>query len=258
MTGVTTGLQARRWLVGSVVRTEPLRLYCFAHGGGSVAEYLRWSGQLPGVEVWGIQLPGRGSRIEEPALSDMDSLASEVAEHVRFGEPYAFFGHSFGALLAFEVVRRLREAGRPLPIRLFASGYPAPDTPLTQEPIHRLPDREFLAAISRRYDAVPAEVLHNADLQAAVLPGLRMDYRILETYRYRSESPLPVPITALAGTEDLIGREELQAWDRHCDPPVSVCRFPGGHFYLHARRERLLRTVAAQLRPAVAGGDPGW
>ncbi|HTZ42364.1 MAG TPA: alpha/beta fold hydrolase [Jatrophihabitans sp.] len=251
MTEVAAGIQARRWLVGSAARTEPLRLYCFAHGGGTVAGFLRW--QLPGVEVWGVQLPGRGSRLDEPAPEDMASLAAELAEQVRFGTPYAFFGHSFGALLAFEVTRSLRRAGRTLPVRLFASGYPAPDLPLTQEPIHQLPDADFLAAISRRYDAVPPEVLQNADLAAAVLPALRMDYRLLETHRHRAESPLPVPITALAGSDDLIGGEELRGWGRQCEFPVSVCLIPGGHFYLQAKQDRLLRTISAQLRPAVAG-----
>ena len=242
----------RQWLVGSATRTEPLRLYCFPHGGGSVAEYLRWSGQLPGVEVWAVQLPGRGSRIDEPPVPHLEVLATTIADQVPFAEPYAFFGHSFGALLCFEVARALRASGRALPVRLFASGYPAPDLPLGQPPIQHLPDQDFLAEISRRHDALPEQVLQDADLRAAVLPGLRMDYRALEDYRFRIEPSLPFPITAVAGADDAISRADLDGWQRQCEPPVSVCRLPGGHFYLHDRRDRLLRTVAAQLRAAIS------
>jgi surfactin synthase thioesterase subunit len=243
-----TTTSARRWLVGTASRTQPIRLYCFPHGGGSVAEYVRWAPQLPGVEVWGVQLPGRGTRIAEPPLLEMAEVAAAIAHEVPFVGPYAFFGHSLGALVAYEVSKKLRDAGARLPDRLLLSGYPAPELARTHSPIHHWPDEQFLAEVDRRHGGLPAEVHSDASLRAAVLPALRTDFQVLETYRHQPEAPLPCPITAMAGVDDHISIEELQAWGGHTAVGVTVCRFPGGHFYLHERRDRVLRTLATQLR----------
>src|SRR3990170_4915825 len=92
-----------QWLAGTAARSEPVRLYCFPHGGGSVADYVRWNTRMPGVEVWGVQLPGRGSRVAEQHITRIDKLVATIADEVGFRAPYAFFGHSFGALITYEL-----------------------------------------------------------------------------------------------------------------------------------------------------------
>jgi surfactin synthase thioesterase subunit len=239
-------LSKKRWLVGTKLRDVPLtRLYCFPHGGGSVAEYVQWGPRMPRVEVMSVQLPGRGSRINEPPFRGMDELTEAIVHEVGFQSPFAFFGHCMGALVAYEVTRTLRRQGLPLPEQLFVSGFRAPHLPSGQLPIHDLPDDEFLAEVDRR-QGLPDEVIQDADLRAVTLPGLRADYELLETYRYLPEPPLHLPVTAQAGTDDDV--DDLAAWQLHTTAPLVVRRFPGGHFYHRGQRDRVLRTLSATLR----------
>jgi surfactin synthase thioesterase subunit len=244
-------LSTKRWLVGTESRVALMRLYCFPHGGGSVAEYVRWGPRMPRVEVWCVQLPGRGGRLSEPSFRRMDELTETMVREVGFRSPFAFFGHSLGALIAYEVARTLHRRGLPLPERLFVSGFPAPHLPHQQSSIHNLPDDEFLAEVDRRHGGLPDEVRQDAGLREATLPGLRADYELLETYRYRRESPLPCPITAQAGTDDYV--EDLAAWQLHTTAPLAVRRFPGGHFYLREQRDRVLRALSATLVTSARG-----
>lgn len=240
------------WLVGNATRSEPVRLYCFPHSGGSVADYIRWSTRMSCVEVWGVQLPGRGSRLSEAGITRMTDLVARIADDVHFGAPYALFGHCFGALTAYELTRELRRRDHPLPVRLFVSSYPAPHLPRPAPPIRDLPDEEFLAEVDRRYGNIPGEVHHDASLRAAVLSALRADFEALETYVHRPEPPLPCPLTVLSGRDDCI--PDLGAWQRHSTAQVVVREFPGGHFYLHDQPDRVIRAVAAPLRPLIGGG----
>jgi surfactin synthase thioesterase subunit len=242
---------APRWLVGKPSPAATLRLYCFPHGGGTAADYVRWAPAMPGIDVRGVQLPGRGTRLREPPFTDMDSLVSAIACEVDFEPPFAFFGHSLGALVAYEVARALRRADRDLPAVLFLSGFPAPDLPRHAPPVHHLPDDELLAEIERRHEAVPAEVLNDPALRAMAAPVLRADFEVLETYVHRAEPPLPCAISVLAGADEPIPAEALDGWQRHTTPPVAVRRFPGGHFYLRDQRDAVLRTLGAELRGAV-------
>lgn len=238
-------LSTKRWLVGTPLRGAPLaHLYCFPHGGGSPAEYVQWGPRMPQVEVMSVQLPGRGSRLNEPPFRRMNELTETIVNEVEFRPTFAFFGHCMGALVAYEVTRTLRRRGLPLPERLFVSGFRAPHLPQRELPIHDLPDDEFLAEVDRR-QGLPDEVRQDADLRAATLLGLRADYELLETYRYAPEPPLPLPITAQAGTDDDV--DDLAAWQQHTTVPLAVRRFPGGHFYLREQRDRVARTVSSTL-----------
>jgi len=199
---------------------------------------------MPQVEVMSVQLPGRGSRLNEPPFRRMNELTETIVNEVEFRPTFAFFGHCMGALVAYEVTRTLRRRGLPLPERLFVSGFRAPHLPQRELPIHDLPDDEFLAEVDRR-QGLPDEVRQDADLRAATLLGLRADYELLETYRYAPEPPLPLPITAQAGTDDHV--DDLAAWQQHTTVPLAVRRFPGGHFYLREQRDRVARTVSSTL-----------
>ncbi|MFI8521833.1 thioesterase II family protein [Streptomyces sp. NPDC085481] len=242
-----------RWILGGAPRPAAPKLYCFAHGGGSAAEYLRWARDLRTAEPCAVQLPGRGSRTREPVITSMGALVDALLDGVRpDDEPFVFFGHSFGSLVAFEFTRALRAAGRPLPAHLVVSGYPAPHLPRAASQLHRLGDRELLEAVSGLHGGIPEEIMTSEDLVALAARALRADYEILETYAHRPGEPLSVPITVLGGTEDRVTAEQLDAWRELTDAEVTVRRFPGGHFYLRERPAPVLRALSGALASVAA------
>ncbi|WP_340686939.1 alpha/beta fold hydrolase [Amycolatopsis coloradensis] len=244
MNARTTG----RWLIRGPARPGRPRLFCFPHGGGAAAEFVRWSRLLPDVEISAVELPGRGSRLSEPVLTRMDELVAEVVGIMPAGAPYAMFGHSFGALVAYEVTRELRRAGRGLPNHLIVSGFPAPSIPRTEPSIHHLPEDDLLNEVGRRHGGLSSEVLADPERKTRVARYLRADYQILETYEWRADTPLPVPLTVFGGSEDAIGADALRAWQRHVTGEIGVRCFPGDHFYFRQHKETVLRALAGVVR----------
>ncbi|MFE4868339.1 thioesterase II family protein [Streptomyces sp. NPDC056682] len=239
-----------RWLVGGAPRPGAPTLYCFAHGGGSATEYLRWARDLPDADLRAVQLPGRGSRFVEPGFGSLDALvAAFLAEVPLSGTPYVFFGHSLGALIAYEITRALRAAGRPLPARLIVSGYPAPHRrhPRVSDPLHGLADDELIERVASIHGGIPREVLDSAELRALVVGPLRDDYRVLETYSWRPQESLAVPLTVLGGRDDTITFGELDAWREHTTMDMTVRQFPGGHFYLRDQPAPVLKAISEAL-----------
>jgi medium-chain acyl-[acyl-carrier-protein] hydrolase len=162
--------------------------------------------------------------------------------------PFAFFGHSMGGLVAFELARSLRLTRDPLPSRLFISGTRAPTMPDSDPPLGPLSDSEFLVEIRRRYEAMPKDVLESAELLELLLPGLRADFELLESHRHRIEPPLDVPITALGGLEDhRVGEVALAAWAEQTRGEFEMCLFPGAHFFIQSGETQVLRYLGARL-----------
>src|SRR5712672_1543756 len=128
-----------------------VRLYCFPHSGGSAGEYVRWSDWLPGIEVWGLQLPGRGPRLAEEPYLRVDALVEAIVDSVAFRPPFAFFGHSLGAVVAFETARALRDRSGPKPEALILSAYHAPHLPNTTPEVHRLPGAQLWPIVERQF-----------------------------------------------------------------------------------------------------------
>jgi len=159
--------------------------------------------------------------------------------------PFAIFGHSMGALLAFEWARRLQDEGHPMPLWLFLSGRRAPDLPDDSTPLHPLSDTEFLAELSRRYDGISQEFLRDAELMEVFLPILRADLAVVESYRFREIDPLDCPITVFAGAKDTsVNWSQLLAWRRQTRRRLAIQLLPGGHFYPQGP---LLQTISATL-----------
>jgi len=229
-----------------------LRLFCFPYAGGGTSVFGNWSNLLPAqIEVCPIQLPGRETRINEAPFKRLSCLVEELADVLLpvFDLPFAFFGHSMGALISFELTRRLRQRHLPLPSRLFVSGSGAPQLSDPKPPIHQLPREEFIAAV-RRFNGTPEEVWEQEELVEILLPHLRADFEICETYVYQSASPLSIPITVYGGRQDQkIKLEWLDAW---CEQTTRTCilhMFPGDHFFLHSSRKQLLMTLSQELQP---------
>jgi surfactin synthase thioesterase subunit len=247
-----TDIENKAWF--SVPRTveEPrIRLFCFAHAGGNAVAFHGWHRLMAAdIEVRAVQLPGRANRRQEPPYVQMEQLLDDLLVVLSpcLGTPFAFFGHSMGALVAFELTRRLRNRGATLPAHLFVSGSGAPQLPPTRPPLHHLSEPEFLEGV-RCFGGLPEVLLEEPELLAMVLPALRADFQVLDGWRYRSEPPLAIPLSAFGGDADPSTPEKaLAAWADVTTGPFEVDIFTGGHFYLQARQAELVALVAHRLR----------
>lgn len=241
------------WITRSVPQPQAaLSLFCFAYAGGSAQMFRNWAAALPTVvEVCPVELPGRGSRWREQPHTELKALVAAMAPALlEFcdGRPFACFGHSLGGLVSFELARHLRQAYGRTPAHLLISGCKAPQLPVPEPPIHALPEPEFLARI-RSYNGTPAAVLENAELMELLLPVLRADFALMETYAYREETPLACPLTVFGGLSDpKVDASALAAWRAQTSEEFSLQLFPGDHFFVHTAQADLLPALARRLR----------
>jgi medium-chain acyl-[acyl-carrier-protein] hydrolase len=167
--------------------------------------------------------------------------------------PFAFFGHSMGALVAFELARELRRRSWRGPVLLAVSGHHAPHRPDPDPPVAHLPDAEFLEQMRVRYDGIPAEILAEEELLKLILPVLRADVLVLETHPYVEEPPLDCALSCFGGEQDRhTARDDLEAWREQARGPFTLHTFPGGHFFIESAREAVLRALSDDLLPAIA------
>lgn len=223
----------------SVHRLSPsarVRLFCFPYAGGSAAAFRTWpKGVGHEVDVVPLHYPGRGARLSEPLLRRAGDLARAAAEAMAPHRdlPFALFGHSLGALLAFETARALRRLGGRQPSHLVVSGRRGPRIPEPETPIHGLADALFVDEVQRRYDAIPQAVLAEPELMALLLPSLRADFEVLETYAYVQEPALECSISAAGGDADARATlDGLAAWRDETRGAFELRTFEGGHFFI--------------------------
>lgn len=232
-----------------------LRLFCLPHTGGGAGVYRSWAHQLPpDVELVAIRLPGRETRFREPCFTRLDELAPALVTAIRpwLDRPHAWFGHSMGALIAFEACRTLARRNLPAPVRLLVAGKPAPHLAPRQAPVHAAPTEELVDRL-RLLGGTPAELLDGGAL-SVLLPTLRADFAISETYACHPAPPLDCPITVLGGARDpLTTVAELDAWRQHSAVGGTLRMFDGGHFFPHESQEEVLPVVAADLLAALDG-----
>jgi medium-chain acyl-[acyl-carrier-protein] hydrolase len=163
-------------------------------------------------------------------------------------KPFAFFGHSLGALVGFELARQLRRQSGVQPVRLFVSADRAPQSPRRDRPIHALPEGEFMAEL-RRLNGIPGKVLEEAELMQMLLPVLRADFAVYETYTYSTEPPLNCPISTFGGLQDQrVSRGDLEAWRNQTNGSFSLRMFPGDHFFWNTTQPLLLQALSQELR----------
>jgi medium-chain acyl-[acyl-carrier-protein] hydrolase len=247
-----TRAPARRgdWIVRHGANEDAeLRLFCFPYAGGGASIFRSWADALPDtVQVFGVQPPGRETRMVEPAhtrLTELiDSLGPAVLAHL--DRPFAFYGHSMGALVAFELTRWLRRHGHPQPERLLLGAFRAPQLRNPNIKIYHLPD-EVLKVVLRT-DGTPQRILENEELMAVILPTLRADFELCDTYQHEVQTPLDIPFSIFAGNDDVrVSANDLRGWS---EQTVSRCRFrrlPGGHFFLHSTPDLLIEAVSNDL-----------
>jgi surfactin synthase thioesterase subunit len=232
----------------------PVQLVCLPHAGGS-ASFFRPVAQAlnPRVEVLAVQYPGRQDRHREPMIDTIDGLADQVCRSVTgaVDRPFALFGHSMGATLAFEVAVRLEQAGR-VAERVFVSGRRAPSCH-RDEQVHKRDDAGIVAEL-RGLSGTDQQVFGDEELMRMVLPAVRNDYRAAETYVCTTDHRLRSPVTALTGDDDpRASHDEVRAWSAHTRGAFEMVRYPGGHFFLVDHAPDVIRVIRERLtRPAVA------
>jgi medium-chain acyl-[acyl-carrier-protein] hydrolase len=241
-----------KWVIRvRAVDPEPrLRLICFPYAGGSPEAFRSWAGALPPhVELIAVRLPGRGVRLRERMYRSWDPLVEDAYAALAgyLDEPHAFYGHSFGGRLAYELTHVTVAANPGLTHRLFVSGCRSPDAAQPRPYLHELPDDEFRAAL-RAMGGTPGEVLDHPALMRMALPAIHGDIRLAELWNDRHGEGVDVPITVLYGRDDPIdGEPGVRGWARFTTRGAQLVEFPAGHFFVDTRREEVLRAIRSRL-----------
>jgi surfactin synthase thioesterase subunit len=255
-TTTSRALNTSPWTAGAKPNPRArVRLFCFPYAGGGATIYRNWASALPAsVEVLPVQLPGRGRRLGEPAFTSVDELVPALSQALLpyFDLPFVFFGHSMGATISFELACHLRREHGLEPQHLFVSGRRAPRVPNSNPSTHDLPDDEFIQAL-RDLNGTPKEVTEHPELMELMLPLLRADFALCETYTHKPAGPLQCPLSVYGGTQDVdVAREQLEAWREVTTGAFSLRIFPGDHFFLTSAEPLLLSAVAHELEQVVA------
>lgn len=246
-------LSNNQWLVHAKPRPDAqIRLFCLPFAGGGASTFLPWMDKLASeIEILPVQLPGRENQFTVPAFRRLNALLEMLGEVLTpyIDVPYALFGHSMGGLICFELVRYLRRMGLPLPQHLFVSGSRAPHIfwQVENPPIHQLSDDRFIERI-RTLNGTPEMILKNRELLQLLLPTLRADFELCETYKYQAEQPLDCAVSAFGGLRDKqASAADITAWGAQTTQAFHRRMFPGDHFFIHQFQHVLLRAIEYDL-----------
>lgn len=231
-----------------------LRLFCFPYAGGVASAFRLWAQNLPPtIELNAIQLPGRESRFREPPFAELPPLIQTLADVLNplLTKPCAFFGHSMGAIVGFELARHLRRQHNPHLLHLFVSARDAPQLKLAEPLLYNLPEPEFIVKL-RELGGTPEAVLQDAELRAMVLPLLRADLSVNEAYAYSPEPPLDIPISAFGGLRDpRVSEENIRPWAEQTSKAFILRMLPGDHFFMNGAPMALLQALVQDLQHAL-------
>lgn len=231
-----------------------LRLFCFPYAGGGASVYREWPACFQrDIEVYSIQLPGRENRIKETFIKDLFQVVSALKLQLLplLDRPFALFGYSMGALISFEIARSLRDSEGLLPEHLFVAAHRAPHLPDPNPPLHTL-SRSLLIEKLRQLQGTPEEFFQEPEIVELLLPLLRADFMICETYTYSSQSErLPCPITAFGGRKDSISPLEIQAWEHETTGAFTCHMLADGHFFLRSEKSQLLTLLSKALQACI-------
>jgi medium-chain acyl-[acyl-carrier-protein] hydrolase len=232
-----------------------LKMFCFPYAGGSAVVFKKWTDFLPStLQVIPVELPGRGARLQERPFLSLPALVEELAGVIGplLDKPFVFYGHSMGAIIAFELARSLRRQYDREPQALFVGGRRAPQTPNNDPVTYHLPKEEFVEELMK-LDGTPREVIEHEELMEMMIPLLRADFQLTQTYEYTADTPLRCPINVYGGLEDHhVPRDLLSPWKEQTRSNFALHMLPGDHFFLRSSQDLLLRLLARELREVIA------
>jgi medium-chain acyl-[acyl-carrier-protein] hydrolase len=252
---MNSGAGDQRWLVPPIgPATAKLRLFCFPPAGSGAAAFRLWPALLsPAVDVYRVQPPGREMRFREPLIGSMSEYLDAMLPAIlpSLEGRFAFFGHSMGSLVAFNVARRLRRDCKRLPQHLFVSAFRSPQAPPMKR-IHELADGDFVHELRETYDGIPDQLLHEPEVLSLMLPIIRADLAVASSDRYIAESPLECPVTAFGGLGDRwVDEQQLAEWCVQTSARFDLQMFPGNHYYLASATEALMSAIRGSLKSSV-------
>ncbi len=229
-----------------------LRLFCFPYAGAGPVVFHTWPASLSSqVEIIAVHYPGREARLRETPYGSIQPLLKALTNEILpyLDCPFAFYGHSLGGLIAYELSRALRLQAAPQPVHLFISSRRAAHLPDPLPPIHKLSDAAFAQAVQQRYNNIPAVIRQDPELMALFVPILKADFSILETYQYTPDLPFDFPISVYGGLQDLgVAEEELAAWQNYTTQRFALQMYPGDHFFIQSQRGALLGSISKELK----------
>ena len=241
-----------RWvMINSRKPAATIRLFCFPYAGSGASIFRDWQNHLPDdIEVVRVQLPGRENRFTEPRFSKLPDVIAPLFDLIgeMADKPFYFFGHSVGALIAFELTRALQRNGSSVPFHLVVSGMRAPQLPRREE-LHYLMDDETLLQKLKEYNGTPKDLLQDTELMRFFLPQLRDDFAISETYEHIPGLPLRCPLTALGGDSDPnVSESDVASWFTNTNGQFRYLLFAGDHFFIHPNKKAILDLLGQIAR----------
>ncbi|MBF0286685.1 MAG: thioesterase [SAR324 cluster bacterium] len=244
-------LKANSWIITpKPVPKAKLQLFCFPHAGGGVAFFSQWIKHLPtNVEVHLVLLPGRENRFKESPYTDINLLVHDLSEVISefLNIPYAFYGHSMGGLISFELTRYLRRCQQLCPSHLFISAHRAPQIPARFAPLHKLSPADFLETL-RLLEGTPDQILGNREMMELMYPTLQSDLQMCETYQYSPEPPLQCPISTYGGVDDpRVSSQDLEEWGIQTYSDFQSNILAGGHFFIQDSQKLFLEMLSQEL-----------
>jgi surfactin synthase thioesterase subunit len=229
---------------------KSVNIFCFPFAGGSKYSYSSFQSYLPStINLIPVDLPGRGTRMDEPLLNDVNLLCDDVYKQIkpRLGHPYAFYGHSMGSLMAYLITRRVIRDGLNPPVHLFFTGCVGPSKIASQMKTYDLPKDQFLSEL-KKMGGSPAEVLDDAEFMELYEPILRADFEAAETYQHIDVDPFHIPIWVAIGKDEPANPDTAGAWKNETTADVKVFEFPGDHFFILEQQQKVTNLMLIGLQ----------
>lgn len=226
-----------------------LNLFCLPFAGGSFYAYREFEKYVASeIRIIGMDLPGHGRKMSEPLLTDIHKMSDHIWERISddLDQPYAIYGHSMGATLAYLLTKKIFQQDAPAPLHLFVSGRPGPSGGSREEKIHQLPKAEFIQKITE-YGGTPKEVLAEKELMNFMEPILRADFQAVETYHHTGGTPLDIPMTVMVGSDDRTCRGEAMRWQEVTTREIAFREFSGGHFFVFDHLPEIGKIISRAL-----------
>lgn len=225
-----------------------IKLFCIPYAGASAVVYSKWKKSLAEfVELYEVELPGRGKRYSEPFSNSIEEVVEDIFKQIKDqlsdGGRYSFFGHSMGSIIVYELVYKIRELLNSNPVHIFFSGRSSPDFKEEDKVMYMLPEDEFKIEI-KKFGGMTDEIFENNELAKIFLPILRADYKLIDTYEYlEKDQKLNCNLSVLYGTNDLYIKSDINQWRKFTDKQCNFIGYEGGHFFINPHMERVIKVI---------------